>query len=62
MSPHQRAARQRRLLVPSVVAAMVLLSSASFVVFPLIPALQGSLGVSTAEIGYLAAAGFAAAR
>lgn len=61
MSPHQRAARQRRLLVPSVVAAMVLLSSASFVVFPLIPALQGSLGVSTAEIGYLAAAGFAAA-
>ncbi|WP_439564516.1 MFS transporter [Microcella sp.] len=50
-----------RLLVPSVVTAMVLLSSASFVIFPLIPALQGSLGVSTAEIGYLAAAGFAAA-
>lgn len=61
MSPHERAERSRRLLVPSVVAAMVLLSSASFVVFPLIPALQGSLGVSTAEIGYLAAAGFAAA-
>lgn len=53
--------RQARLLVPSVVAAMVLLSSASFVIFPLIPALQGSLGVSTAEIGYLAAAGFASA-
>ncbi len=52
--------RARR-LVPSVVAAMVLLSSASFVIFPLIPALQGSLGVSTAEVGYLAAAGFAAA-
>lgn len=54
-------ARRARLLVPSVVAAMVLLSSASFVVFPLIPSLQGSLGVSTAEVGYLAAAGFAAA-
>ena len=53
--------RQARLLVPSVVAAMVLLSSASFVIFPLIPALQLSLGVTTAEIGYLAAAGFAAA-
>ncbi|MBA8848430.1 MFS transporter [Microcella alkalica] len=50
-----------RRLVPSVVAAMALLSSASFVIFPLIPELQGSLGVSTAEIGYLAAAGFAAA-
>lgn len=61
MSPQQRAHRQRRLLVPSVVAAMVILSSASFVIFPLIPALQGTLGVSTAEIGYLAAAGFAAA-
>jgi MFS family permease len=61
MSPHERAERSRRLLVPSVLTAMVLLSSASFVVFPLIPALQGSLGVSTAEIGYLAAAGFAAA-
>lgn len=58
MNAHQR---QARLLVPSVVAAMVLLSSASFVIFPLIPALQGSLGVSTAEIGYLAAAGFASA-
>jgi len=53
------AASPRR-LVPSVVAAMVLLSGASFVIFPLIPALQGSLGVSTAEIGFLAAAGFAA--
>jgi len=61
MSPQQRAHRQRRMLVPSVVAAMVILSSASFVIFPLIPALQGRLGVSTAEIGYLAAAGFAAA-
>ena len=48
-------------LVPSVVTAMVLLSGASFVIFPLIPALQGSLGVSTAEIGYLAAVGFGAA-
>lgn len=48
-------------LVPSVVTAMVLLSGASFVIFPLIPALQSSLGVSTAEIGYLAAVGFGAA-
>ena len=48
-------------LVPSVVTAMVLLSGASFVIFPLIPALQTSLDVSTAEIGYLAAAGFGAA-
>jgi len=54
------AASPRR-LVPSVVVAMVLLSGASFVIFPLIPSLQGSLGVSTAEIGFLAAAGFAAA-
>lgn len=53
--------RQKKLLVPSVVTAMVLLSGASFVIFPLIPALQGSLGVSTAEVGYLAAAGFASA-
>jgi len=50
-----------RALVSSVAASMVLLSSASFVIFPLIPALQGSLGVSTAEIGFLAAAGFGAA-
>ena len=56
-----RQKKQARLLVPSVVTAMVLLSSASFVIFPLIPALQGSLGVSTAEVGYLAAAGFASA-
>lgn len=55
----QRASRSR--LVPSVVTAMVLLSGASFVIFPLLPSLQGSLGVSTAEIGYLAAAGFGAA-
>jgi MFS family permease len=54
------AASPRR-LVPSVVVAMVLLSGASFVIFPLIPALQGSLGVTTAEIGFLAAAGFGAA-
>ncbi|MGL5818036.1 MAG: MFS transporter [Phycicoccus sp.] len=40
---------------------MTLLSAGSFVVFPLLPTLQGTLGVSTAAIGYLAAAGFAAA-
>jgi len=61
MNAQQRHARQQRRLVPSVVTAMVLLSGASFVIFPLIPALQGELGVSTAEVGYLAAAGFAAA-
>lgn len=54
-------AAARRPLVPSVVASMVLLSSGSFVIFPLIPSLQSTLGVSTAEIGYLAAAGFGAA-
>lgn len=52
---------QSRRLLPSVVVSMVALSSASFVIFPLIPSLQSSLGVSTAEIGYLAAAGFGAA-
>lgn len=57
----QQRHRQSRRLVPSVVTAMATLSSASFVIFPLIPALQGELGVSTAEVGYLAAAGFAAA-
>ncbi len=56
----EKRARTSR-LVPSVVTAMVLLSGASFVIFPLIPALQSSLGVSTAEIGYLAAVGFGAA-
>ncbi|MGL5930579.1 MAG: MFS transporter [Dermatophilaceae bacterium] len=50
-----------RLLVPAVVVAMTLLSAGSFVIFPLLPTLQGTLGVSTAAIGYLAAAGFAAA-
>jgi len=61
MNEQQRQARQRRRLVPSVVTAMVLLSGASFVIFPLIPSLQSDLGVTTAEVGYLAAAGFAAA-
>ena len=56
-----RAPWRSRLLVPSVVAAMVALSGASFVIFPLLPALQNSLGVTTAQVGYLAAAGFAAA-
>lgn len=53
--------RNARRLAPSVFVATLVLSAASFVIFPLIPALQSSLGVSTAEIGYLAAAGFAAA-
>jgi len=58
---HRPGVRAARPLVPSVVASMVLLSAGSFVIFPLIPALQSTLGVSTAEIGYLAAAGFGAA-
>ena len=61
MNAQQREARRARLLVPSVVGAMVTLSAASFVIFPLIPSLQDDLGVSTAQIGYLAAAGFGAA-
>jgi len=60
-APRARAPRPSARLVPSVVVSMVLLSSGSFVIFPLIPALQSTLGVSTAEIGYLAAAGFGAA-
>jgi len=60
-APHARAPRPTARLVPSVVVSMVLLYSGSFVIFPLIPALQSTLGVSTAEIGYLAAAGFGAA-
>ncbi|MGL4743528.1 MAG: MFS transporter [Dermatophilaceae bacterium] len=38
---------------------MTVLSAGSFVIFPLLPTLQVTLGVSTAAIGYLAAAGFA---
>jgi MFS family permease len=53
--------RNARRLAPSVLVATLVLSAASFVIFPLIPSLQSSLSVSTAEIGYLAAAGFAAA-
>lgn len=56
-----RTPRPAARLVPSVVVSMVLLSAGSFVIFPLVPALQSTLGVSTAEIGYLAAAGFGAA-
>lgn len=61
MNAQQREARRARLRVPSVVGAMVTLSAASFVIFPLIPSLQDDLGVTTAQIGYLAAAGFGAA-
>ncbi|MER3390522.1 MAG: MFS transporter [Microcella sp.] len=60
-APRGRDPRPSAPLVPSVVVSMVLLSSASFVIFPLIPSLQSTLDVSTAEIGYLAAAGFGAA-
>ncbi len=52
-------ARQR--LLRGVIIATVLMSSGSMLVFPLIPALQDSLGISTSEIGLMAAAGFAAA-
>ncbi|MGL5863556.1 MAG: MFS transporter, partial [Phycicoccus sp.] len=60
-SAAERATTTHRLLVPAVVVAMTLLSAGSCVIFPLLPTLQGTLGVSTAAIGYLAAAGFAAA-
>ena len=41
-------------------AATVLMSSGAMVIFPLLPTLQSQLGISTADIGYVAAAGFAA--
>jgi MFS family permease len=40
---------------------MALLSSGGFLIYPLLPELQGRLSLSTAQIGYMAAAGFAAA-
>ncbi len=43
------------------VVATVLMSSGAMVIFPLLPALQLRLGISTADIGIIAAAGFAAA-
>jgi MFS family permease len=51
----------RRTLLGGVLLATVLMSSASMLVFPLLPALQDSLGISTGAIGLMAAAGFAAA-
>ena len=52
--------RYRRRLTAGVVAATVLMSSGAMVIFPLLPTLQQRLGISTAEVGYIAAAGFAA--
>ncbi|MGW4929415.1 MFS transporter [Agromyces sp. NPDC004153] len=52
--------RHRRRLTAGVVAATVLMSSGAMVIFPLLPTLQSQLGISTADIGYVAAAGFAA--
>ncbi|WP_187432561.1 MFS transporter [Agromyces mariniharenae] len=52
--------RHRRRLTAGVVAATVLMSSGAMVIFPLLPALQSQLGISTADIGFVAAAGFAA--
>lgn len=43
------------------VTATVLMSSGAMVIFPLLPTLQARLGISTADIGFVAAAGFAAA-
>ena len=50
----------RRRLTAGVVTATVLMSSGSLVIFPLLPTLQADLGISTADIGFVAAAGFAA--
>ena len=50
----------RRRLTAGVVTATVLMSSGSMVIFPLLPTLQSELGISTADIGFVAAAGFAA--
>ena len=51
---------ERRRLITGVVIATVLMSSGSLVIFPLLPSLQAELGISTAGIGFVAAAGFAA--
>ncbi|RZS64806.1 putative MFS family arabinose efflux permease [Agromyces ramosus] len=50
----------RRRLTIGVVTATVLMSSGAMVIFPLLPSLQSQLGISTADIGFVAAAGFAA--
>ncbi|GAA1756993.1 hypothetical protein GCM10009747_14430 [Agromyces humatus] len=47
-------------MTTGVVTATVLMSSGSLVIFPLLPTLQTELGISTAGIGFVAAAGFAA--
>jgi MFS family permease len=52
--------RYRRRLTAGVVAATVLMSSGAMVIFPLLPTLQERLGITTTEIGFVAAAGFAA--
>ena len=52
--------RHRRRLTIGVVTATVLMSSGAMVIFPLLPSLQSQLGISTADIGFVAAAGFAA--
>jgi MFS family permease len=52
--------RHRRRLTAGVVTATVLMSSGAMVIFPLLPTLQAQLGISTADIGFMAAAGFAA--
>lgn len=52
--------RDRRRLTIGVVTATVLMSSGAMVIFPLLPALQSQLGISTTDIGFVAAAGFAA--
>jgi MFS family permease len=52
--------RHRRRLTAGVVTATVLMSSGAMAIFPLLPTLQQRLGITTAEIGFVAAAGFAA--
>lgn len=52
--------RHRRRVTAGVVISTVFMSSGALVIFPLLPALQERLGMSTADIGYVAAGGFAA--
>lgn len=57
--PDVRAAHRRR-VTTGVVLSTVLMSSGALVIFPLLPALQERLGISTTVIGFVAAGGFGA--
>ena len=47
-------------MTTGVVTSTVIMSSGALVIFPLLPSLQERLGMSVADIGYVAAGGFAA--